>query len=166
MFSDQDYAEDIRLKYRFLDLRRKKLHQNIILRSNVISFIRKKLKARKINFYIANNLRLAKICKADGLYISAYNKKFYKHTKVIGSAHNFREIQSKIKQRCKTIIFSRLFKTNYKSKKSSYGIVKFNLISLKYKIKLIPLGGINKSNLLKLNLVNSEGFGVLSEVKK
>ena len=44
VFSDQDYAEDIRLKYRFLDLRRKKLHQNIILRSNVISFIRKKMK--------------------------------------------------------------------------------------------------------------------------
>ena len=44
VFSDQDYAEDIRLMYRFLDLRRKKLHQNIILRSNVISFIRKKMK--------------------------------------------------------------------------------------------------------------------------
>ena len=44
VFSDQDYAEEIRLKYRFLDLRRKKLHQNIILRSNVISFIRKKMK--------------------------------------------------------------------------------------------------------------------------
>jgi len=44
VFSDQDYAEDIRLKYRFLDLRRKKLHQNIVLRSNVISFIRKKMK--------------------------------------------------------------------------------------------------------------------------
>ena len=44
VFSDQDYSEDIRLKYRFLDLRRKKLHQNIVLRSNVISFIRKKMK--------------------------------------------------------------------------------------------------------------------------
>ena len=40
VFSDQEYAEDIRLKYRFLDLRRKKIHQNIILRSKVISFIR------------------------------------------------------------------------------------------------------------------------------
>ena len=43
VFSDQEYAEDIRLKYRFLDLRRKKIHENIILRSKVISFIRSKM---------------------------------------------------------------------------------------------------------------------------
>ena len=40
VFSDQDYAEEIRLKYRYLDLRRKKIHDNIVLRSKVISFIR------------------------------------------------------------------------------------------------------------------------------
>ena len=40
VFSDQEYAEDIRLKYRFLDLRRKKVHENISLRSKIISFIR------------------------------------------------------------------------------------------------------------------------------
>ena len=40
VFSDQEYSEEIRLKYRFLDLRRKKIHENIILRSKVISFIR------------------------------------------------------------------------------------------------------------------------------
>ena len=43
VFSDQEYAEEIRLKYRFLDLRRKKIHQNIILRSQVISFIRNEM---------------------------------------------------------------------------------------------------------------------------
>ena len=40
VFSDQEYSEEIRLKYRFLDLRRKKIHKNILLRSKVISFIR------------------------------------------------------------------------------------------------------------------------------
>ena len=40
VFSDQEYSEEIRLKYRFLDLRRKKIHSNILLRSKVISFIR------------------------------------------------------------------------------------------------------------------------------
>jgi aspartyl-tRNA synthetase len=39
--SDQDSSEDIRLKYRFLDLRRSKVHENIILRSKVIHEIRK-----------------------------------------------------------------------------------------------------------------------------
>ena len=43
VFSDQEYAEEIRLKYRFLDLRRKKIHGNIILRSKVISFIRNEM---------------------------------------------------------------------------------------------------------------------------
>ena len=43
VFSDQEYSEEIRLKYRFLDLRRKTIHQNIILRSNVISFIRSEM---------------------------------------------------------------------------------------------------------------------------
>ncbi len=43
VFTDQEYAEEIRLKYRFLDLRRKKIHQNIILRSEIISFIRSEM---------------------------------------------------------------------------------------------------------------------------
>ena len=43
VFSDQEYSEEIRLKYRFLDLRRKKIHENIILRSKVISFLRNEM---------------------------------------------------------------------------------------------------------------------------
>ncbi len=43
IFSDQEYSEEIRLKYRYLDLRRKKIHENIILRSKVISFIRNEM---------------------------------------------------------------------------------------------------------------------------
>ena len=48
VFSDQEYSEEIRLKYRYLDLRRKKIHENIILRSKVISFIRNEM--NKIGF--------------------------------------------------------------------------------------------------------------------
>ena len=48
VFSDQEYAEEIRLKYRFLDLRRKKIHDNIILRAKVISYIRNEM--TKIGF--------------------------------------------------------------------------------------------------------------------
>jgi len=43
IFNSQEYAEDIRLKYRFLDLRRKKIHENIMLRSKVIAFIRSEM---------------------------------------------------------------------------------------------------------------------------
>ncbi len=43
VFGDAEYPEDIRLRYRFLDLRRERLHTNIVLRSNVISSIRKRM---------------------------------------------------------------------------------------------------------------------------
>ena len=43
VFGEQDYPEDIRLKYRFIDLRREEMHKNIILRSKVISFIREEM---------------------------------------------------------------------------------------------------------------------------
>jgi aspartyl-tRNA synthetase len=44
VFGEQDYPEEIRLKYRFLDLRRDKLHQNIMLRGRVIDSIRRRMK--------------------------------------------------------------------------------------------------------------------------
>ena len=43
VFGEQNYPEEIRLKYRFLDLRREEMHKNIILRSKVISFIRSEM---------------------------------------------------------------------------------------------------------------------------
>jgi aspartyl-tRNA synthetase len=44
VFGDQEYPEDIRLKYRFLDLRREKLHANIIKRGQIIDSIRRRMK--------------------------------------------------------------------------------------------------------------------------
>ena len=44
VFGEQDYPEEIRLKYRFLDLRREKLHANIMLRGQVIDSIRRRMK--------------------------------------------------------------------------------------------------------------------------
>jgi aspartyl-tRNA synthetase len=43
VFGEADYPEEIRLKYRYLDLRRERLHNNIVLRSNVISSVRRRM---------------------------------------------------------------------------------------------------------------------------
>jgi aspartyl-tRNA synthetase len=44
VFGDQEYPEETRLKYRFLDLRRDKLHQNIMVRGRVVDSIRRRMK--------------------------------------------------------------------------------------------------------------------------
>ncbi len=43
--SDEDYGEDVRLRYRFLDLRREKMQRNIILRNEIIASIRRRMVA-------------------------------------------------------------------------------------------------------------------------
>ena len=77
---------------------------------------RKNCRKKGINFYIANNTKLLSRLRADGLYISAYNKNLLlniytkKGYKVIGAAHNQKEIDIKIKQGCQIVIYSRLLK--------------------------------------------------------
>lgn len=148
---------------------------SIIYRNNKVQESTEKLhrfkklcNIRGFKLYISNNIKLLRDCKADGLYISSFNKKIYlnKNFDLIGSAHSSREINEKIKQGCKTIFLSRLFKTFYKDKKKNLGLVKFNLIRKQYNVDIIPLGGIRGHNLNKLNVVNSNGLGLLSEVKK
>jgi len=43
VFGEPDYPEDVRLRYRFLDLRRETLHNNIILRSDIIAWLRRRM---------------------------------------------------------------------------------------------------------------------------
>jgi thiamine monophosphate synthase len=156
-----------------IDLLRANKKISIILRNiknneiNQIIKFRKKCKNKQIKFYIANNLKVANECKADGLYISAHNKiKYFVYINKIGSAHNVKEINEKIQQGCKEIILSRLFKTNYINKKNFLGVVKFNLLKRIFKKNIYPLGGINNKNLLKLNMISSDGLALLSEIKK
>ena len=126
---------------------------------------------KKIPFYIANNIKLLNALKADGLYISAYNKKLNINylrgfIKIIGSAHNIKEINIKKQQNCSYILLSRLFKTSYSNKKGHLGVVKFNLFSKLVNAKLVPLGGINLNNLKKLNIVECEAIAMSSLIKR
>ncbi len=143
-------------------------HENI----NQLKKFRDECKKRSIEFYIANNLRAAVKCKADGLYISSYNKKHYNipfienSLKIIGSAHNRKEIYEKKNQGCKIIVLSRLFKTDYPNKHTYLGVVKFNLTKKNFKEELVPLGGIRSKNLNLLKLIKANSFAILSEIKK
>ena len=152
---------------------------SIIYRSkNIAENIEKLMKFRKIcktkniDFYVSNNVKLINILKADGIYISAYNKNLkIAHLRnfnfrVIGSAHNIKELNVKKLQGCSSIIFSRLFETSYKYKKGFLGVVKFNLLRLSRKEKLIPLGGIRLSNLNKLSTVKCDSIALSSEIIK
>ncbi|MEQ1726112.1 MAG: aspartate--tRNA ligase, partial [Sphingopyxis sp.] len=51
VFGEQEYPEDIRLKYRFLDLRRERLRRNIALRSAVIASLRQRMSAQGFTEY-------------------------------------------------------------------------------------------------------------------
>ena len=139
-------------------------------RSFLVKF-RKKCRLKCIKFYIANDIHLAVYLKADGVYLSAWNKTFkalnYKKNNfnIIGSAHNLNEVSLKFKQGCNSILYSKLFLVDYNKTSPFLGIIKFNNLILKHK-NLIPFGGINLSNINKLNNVKCEGFALMSEIKK
>ena len=162
---DLDYIKKTKAKLIIRD----KIKHDFSIIHRLISECKKKT----IAVYISNNTKLLFRLRLNTFYISSSNHKQYnwlnninKNIKIIGGAHNQNEIIQKINQGCQKIILSRLFKTSYKDKKSYFGVIKFNLISIKYPIKIVPLGGINVFNLLKLNMVNSKSLALLSEIKK
>jgi thiamine-phosphate pyrophosphorylase len=138
--------------------------------STLIS-IKNYCKKNKINFFISNNVNLALKYQLDGVYIPAFNKqinyiKFFLplNFKIIGSAHNNREILIKEKQGCNIIFLSPIFKV--KKKNSFLNIIKFNFLTLNRKIKFVALGGINNNNLNKLNLLNICVYAGISYFQK
>ena len=133
----------------------------------------KNCKKNNITFFVANNLKLLFLLKTNNLYISSWNRKNYKHIKnfnnnfnIIGSAHNTKEIREKIRQGCSQIFLSRIFKTNYKFKKSFLGSIKFNLLTMNFKSRYIALGGINYKNFNLTKNLNIIGCALSSDKKK
>jgi len=129
-------------------------------------------RSKKITFFVANNVKLSTEISADGIYISAHNNNLnlarFKNSnyKLIGSAHNLKELKIKISQGCTTIIYSRLFKVSHEYKRGYLGVIKYNLFRLSRNENIIPLGGIKISNLNKLKMVKTNSFAIMSEIKK
>jgi|TARA_B110000211_G_scaffold228334_1_gene284390 thiamine-phosphate pyrophosphorylase len=138
---------------------------------DLITF-RKLCKLKTVDFYVTNNIKLAVFLNSDGIYLSAYNKTFKAlnlkklNYKIIGSAHNVKEIFFKIRQGCSYILLSKLFLVDYDKKSPFLGIIKFNSLLKTFSNNLVPLGGIKISNLNDLKNLNCNSFAILSEVKK
>ena len=158
---------------------KKRFKFNIIYRNNKkledlhrLRIFRKECKSKDIKFFVANDYNLSSKLKADGIYLSAYNKdlKYLNYMKsnfiIIGAAHNIKEINLKIKQGCKYILLSRLFQVSYKPEMNYLGINRFNFYASNIFKKIVALGGINTSNINKMKIVNCDSFALMTEIKK
>ena len=133
---------------------------------------KKYCKKKGIKFFLSNNIKLSIKLGLDGTYIPSFNNQINyigsfslpKAFKIIGSAHNLKEILIKKKQKCDEVFLSPLFKVD-KSKKF-LNFSKFNLIAINSKTSCIALGGINQSNYKKIKLLKSRGFATISWAKK
>ena len=127
--------------------------------------IKKFCKKRNIKIYLSNHFELAVRLDFDGAYIPSFNKnfrhlnyEFKKDFKILGSAHNIKEIRCKETQNVNLIFISSIFKKN----KNYLGLHKFiNLKKLTNK-KVIALGGVSRKNIKILFLTNCFGFAGIS----
>ena len=140
-------------------------NHNQVLDKRLIIKIRNYCKKQGNKFLLSNNIKLAIHLNLDGAYISSFNKEkkhlsysFKKNFIILGSAHNVYEIRNKESQNVKAIFLSSIFKKN----KNFLGINKFKLLSHLSKKPFIALGGISKTSLKKINLINCLGFAGIS----
>ena len=135
------------------------------LDKNLIIKIQKYCKLQKRKFFIANNIKLAFKLGLDGAYLPSFNNdlKHLNYPKkksflIMGSAHNYKEIKQKELQKVDLIFIASLFN----KKKTYLGINKFMILTNLTRKKIIALGGINKGNFKKLNLLNIYGYSGIS----
>ena len=85
--------------------------------------------------------------------------KLKKRFKILGSAHNLKEIKIKELQNVEEIFLSPLFKEKTNQQLNIYRYLKLRKIT---KMKDISLGGINNKNIKKLNMIKPFGFAGIS----
>jgi thiamine monophosphate synthase len=136
------------------------------LNNNHLKSIVKFSKKNKIKFYIKNNYSLAAKYGANGILITSNNKNnlrplsVKKEFEIIGAVHNQLEYFIKARQNCHLVMFSPLFDNPKYNKNKILKIIKFNLISKDWKIKVAALGGIiHNNNLNKLRLLKTYTIG-------
>jgi len=134
-----------------------------------LSKISKACKQKRYKLFVSNNIKLAIKFKAEGIYIPSFNKKKFSNLEkknfiILGSAHNQKEINEKMMQKCEAIFLSPIFPII--KKKNYLGIRKFNLLKISNNAEFLALGGINKNNFLKLKMTKINGFGSVSLFKK
>lgn len=121
-------------------------------------------KSNGIPFYIIDDYKTALKINADGVFISSKNKqvnlkKFLnKKFHIIGSAHNQLEYYFKRRQGCKIISLSPIFFSPKYSKNKILGLIKFNIICKYWDGEICALGGVNSTNLKKINLTRSSSI--------
>ena len=93
---------------------------------------------------------------------NVYSKRILK----IGIVHTQKEYYEKKQQKCDYIFLSPIFLNKKYSVNKILGILKFNLISLNWKIKILALGGIINENVKKIRLTKSAGIGAITFFKK
>ena len=139
-------------------------------RENELVKIAKACKKNRNQLFVSNDIKLAIKVKAEGIYIPSFNKtKGFanlekKNIKILGSAHNQKEIHRKIVQNCSAVFLSPIFYV--KKSKDFLGLHQFNYLSYKNKINILALGGISENNIRKLKLLYTKGFGGISIFKK
>ena len=128
-------------------------------------------KRNKIKLFVLDEFKTAIKYKISGFVISSKNKSISRlqsfelkkrNIEVLGKAHNQLEFYRKKLQGCEIIFLSPIFFTFKYSTNKILGISRFNLISLKWNLKLIALGGINSSNYKKIMMTKAKGVGVKS----
>ena len=124
-------------------------------------------KKNKIKLYILDNFDVFLRFKLNGIVLSDFNKNFpfkiinyqKKNIKIIGKVHSQMGYYFKKNQRCTNIFLSPIFANDKYKAAQLLGVIKFNLISANWQLKVFPLGGINLSNLKKISLTRSKGIG-------
>ena len=130
-----------------------------------IIYIRDYCRKKNIKFFLSNNIKLSINLNLDGAYLPSFNESlihlnysFKKNFTLVGSAHNFKEMRIKERQKVKEIFLSSLFKDNG----NFLGLNKFNLLSNYSKKDVIALGGISEENINLIDLTKSVGFAGIS----